>query len=88
MEWFLGILSAILMGVVGAIHQTQRAHSKRLSEHDVLFARLSDIPSDIEKHEKREDHQFADITRQLAVINRKVDTLIVDVAILKGRKGQ
>lgn len=86
-EWVLGSLIAILSALIGTLFKMSLDNKGRIANHDVLLATISEglkkindigdsVNERFDKHEEKEDRVLTDIIR-------KIERLVINVALLK-----
>lgn len=78
----IAVLVTIFIAIVAMIFRKVSQNEERLNKHEVMFARISDLPEKLEKHERREFGMFKELREELkdlATSIHNVHLLVVDV---------
>lgn len=85
-EWILGILIAIVGSVMGVMFTMVLRTGRRTVQHDVMFAKISEIPNQItelrrelERAEAREGALYSEVRRKIEKHEEREDCQFAEI---------
>ena len=74
-RWALGIIGAGIVSMLGWVYKRTQTNEQRLHEHDIMFAKISELPHRFGVHEREERKLFHDINNKLTQVQLQLASM-------------